>query len=67
MTSMTELRDRPNQPELYRECGLERAPETTALKMAVDGTLIVPQVLFVMNRAWGRRVANLRYSNGKVS
>ena len=38
-----------------------------ALKMAVDGTLIVLNVLSVMGRAWERRVANLRYWNDKVS
>jgi hypothetical protein len=38
-----------------------------ALKMAADGTLIVPNVFAVMARARERRVADLRYSNGKVS
>ena len=35
--------------------------------MAVDGTLILLDVLSVMGRAWERRVANLGYSNDKVS
>jgi hypothetical protein len=35
--------------------------------MAVDGTLILLDVLPVMGRAWERRVANLGYLNDKVS
>jgi group II intron reverse transcriptase/maturase len=42
-------------------------PEMVALKMAVDGTLILLNVPSVMVGAWGRRVANLRYSSRKVS
>ena len=38
-----------------------------ALKMAVDGTLILLNVSPVMGDAWGRRVANLGYSSRKVS
>ena len=38
-----------------------------ALKMAVDGTLIVLNVSPVMGGARGRRVADLGYSSGKVS
>jgi hypothetical protein len=38
-----------------------------ALKMAVDGTLIVLNVPPVMGGAGGRRVADLGYSSGKVS
>jgi hypothetical protein len=38
-----------------------------ALKMAVDGTPIVLEVLPVMGRAWERRVADLGHSNDKVS
>jgi hypothetical protein len=38
-----------------------------ALKMAVDGTLIVLDVPPVMGGAWERRVADLGYSSGKVS
>jgi nicotine oxidoreductase len=38
-----------------------------ALKMAVDGTLIVLNVPSVMDGAWGRRVADLGYSSRKVS
>jgi hypothetical protein len=38
-----------------------------ALKMAVDGTLIVLKVLSVIGRARGRGVANLGYSTDKVS
>ena len=35
--------------------------------MAADGTLIVPKVPLVMSGARGRRVADLGYSNGRVS
>ena len=35
--------------------------------MAVDGTLIVPDVSLVIGGAGGRRVADLGYSSGKVS
>jgi hypothetical protein len=45
----------------------EGASERVVLKRAVDGTLIVPDVLLVMSKAGGRRVANFRYSNRKVS
>jgi hypothetical protein len=38
-----------------------------ALKMAVDGTLIVLNVPSVMDGARERSVADLGYSNGKVS
>jgi hypothetical protein len=38
-----------------------------ALKMAVDGTLIILKVLPVMGRARERRVADLEHSNDKVS
>ena len=38
-----------------------------ALKMAVDGTLIVLNVPSVMDGARERSVANLGYSSGKVS
>jgi hypothetical protein len=38
-----------------------------ALKMAADGTPIVPKVSSVMGEARGRGVAHLRYSNNKVS
>jgi hypothetical protein len=34
-----------------------------ALKMAVDGTLIVLDVSPVMGEAWGRRVADLGYAS----
>jgi hypothetical protein len=44
MTSHTELRDQPNQLGTYRECVSEGGPEMVALKMAVDGTLIVLDV-----------------------
>jgi hypothetical protein len=43
------------------------APEMAALKMVVDGTLILLNVSPVMGEAWGRRVANLGYSSRKVS
>jgi hypothetical protein len=46
---------------------LEGAPEMVALKMAVDGTLIVLDVPPVMGGAWERRVADLGYPSGKVS
>jgi len=38
-------------------------PEMVALKMAVDGTLIVLNVPPVMGGARGRRVADLGYSS----
>jgi len=38
-----------------------------ALKMVVDGTLILLKVPSVMDGARGRSVADLGYSNGKVS
>ena len=38
-----------------------------ALQMAVDGTLIVPNVPSVIDGAWGRRVADLGYSGRTVS
>jgi hypothetical protein len=38
-----------------------------ALKMAVDGTLIVLYVSPVMGEAWGRRVADLGYISDGVS
>jgi len=38
-----------------------------ALKMAADGTLIVLNVLSVIDRARGRRVVDLGYSTDKVS
>ena len=53
-------------------CGIDRAnptsirdrtsvggPERVALKMVVDGALIVPQVSSVMGGAWGRSAADL--------
>ena len=38
-----------------------------ALKMVVDGTLILLNVSPVMGESWGRRVADLGYSSRKVS
>lgn len=46
---------------------LEEEPEMAALKMAVDGTLIVLKVPPVKGGARERRVADLGYSSGKVS
>ena len=57
----------PTNPAHNREDVLAGAPAMVALKMAADGTLIVPHVFAVMARARERRVADLRYSNGKVS
>ena len=45
----------------------EGGPEMVALKMAVDGTLIVLNVPPVVGGARGRGVADLGYSSGKVS
>jgi len=64
---MTELRDQPNQPNVYRECVLAGEPEMVALKMAADGVPILLKVSPVMGEARGRGTAHLRYSNNKVS
>jgi hypothetical protein len=42
-----------------RERGTKGGPEMVALKMAVDGTLIVLDVSPVIGEAWERRVAGL--------
>ena len=52
----------PTNPARHRGCGSVGAPEMVALQMAVDGTLIVPDVPPVMGGAWERRVADLGYS-----
>jgi hypothetical protein len=57
----------PTNPTHNRDGGPVGASETMALQMAVDGTLIVPNVLPVMGGAWGRRVADLGYSGRTVS
>jgi hypothetical protein len=49
-------------PAHHRGYGPVGAPAMVALQMAVDGTLIVPDVPPVIGGAWERRVADLGYS-----
>jgi hypothetical protein len=57
----------PTNPAHDRVDGPVGAPAMVALQMAVDGTLIVPNVSPVIGGAWERRVANLGYSGRTVS
>ena len=50
--------DRAN-PAFYRDWMSAGGPAMVALKMVVDGALIVPQVSSVMGGARGRSVADL--------
>ena len=54
-------------PTHNRDGGPVGASERMALQMAVDGTLIVPNVPPVIGGAWERRVADLGYSSRTVS
>lgn len=50
--------DRAN-PTSHREWMLAGGPEMVALKMVVDGALVVLEVSSVMDEAWGRSAADL--------
>lgn len=50
-------------PTHRRDCAPVGAPAMVALKMAVDGTLIVLDVSPAMGEARGRRVADLGYAS----
>jgi hypothetical protein len=58
--------DRAN-PVSYRDWMPGRGPEMAALKMVVDGALVVLQVSPVMGEARGRSAADLGEPNIKVS